>query len=167
MTTQLTKQQRQAARRLALQGLYQMDIQRSPVDVGIAEMIAPLIAEAELDGPAAEHARMLVGGAWLAATRYDQMIGEASRHWDVSRMPTVDRNILRLALHELIECLDVPARIVIDEAIEMGREFGSADTPQFINGVLDAIWKNHDTLKIARASEKAREESRKPPEAAS
>lgn len=142
---------------MALQGLYQLDIQRAPVDVSIADMLAPLITEAELDGPTAEHARRLTGGSWTAAGRYDQMIGEASRHWDVARMPTVDRNILRLALYELIEQPDVPARIVIDEAIEIGREFGSADTPQFINGVLDSIWKNHPIAKIARAADKPRE----------
>lgn len=120
-------------------------------------MLAHPIQEAGLEGAAAEHARQLTAGTWTAAGRYDAMISEVSRHWDLSRMPAVDRNILRLALHELIEHPDVPARVVIDEAIEMGREFGSAETPQFINGVLDAIWRTHPMVKIARAAEEKRD----------
>jgi len=65
-------------------------------------------------------------------------------------MAVVDRNILRLALYELLDQPDVPARVVIDEAIELGREFGDAETPHFINGVLDAIWKHHPACRIAR-----------------
>jgi len=156
MTIQLTRQERQRARRAALQGLYQLDIQRVAADAPVAEMLAPLLAEAGLDGQAAEYARALTAGTWAAAGRYDQLISEASRHWDVTRMPAVDRNALRLALHELIEHPDVPARVVIDEAVEIGREFGSAETPQFINGVLDAIWKTHPMLEISRAAEEKR-----------
>lgn len=137
-----------------MQGLYLMDIQRVPPDAPVGELFAPLLAEEGLDGPTADHVRKLASGAWAAAERYDQMIGEASKHWDVSRMPAVDRNILRLAIHELLEQPDLSARIIIDEAIEIGREFGSADTPQFINGVLDAIWKNHPAMRIARAAER-------------
>jgi transcription antitermination factor NusB len=78
------------------------------------------------------------------------MISEITDHWEVSRMAVVDRNVLRLALYELIEQPDVPARVVIDEAIEIGREFGDAETPQFVNGVLDAVWKKHPACRVAR-----------------
>ena len=138
---------------MALQGLYQLDIQRAPANAPIGETLAHPIAEAGLQGEAAEYARQLTAGTWSAATRYDEMISEASRHWDVARMPAVDRNVLRLALHELAEHPEVPARVIIDEAIEIGREFGSAETPQFINGVLDTIWKTHPMVRSARAAE--------------
>ena len=78
------------------------------------------------------------------------MISEVSDHWEVSRMAVVDRNILRMAIYELVERPDVPARVVIDEAIEIAREFGDAETPQFINGVLDAVWKKHPACRVAR-----------------
>ena len=67
-------------------------------------------------------------------------------------MAVVDRNILRLALYELTAQPDVPPRVVIDEAIEIGREFGAAETPQFINGVLDAIWKQHPDFQSFRST---------------
>ena len=135
---------------MALQGLYQLDIQRQDADADMSALIAPLLAEAELAGEAADYAQRLTAGAWAGAKRYDQIIGGASDHWDVSRMAVVDRNILRLALYELTAQHDVPVRVVIDEAIELGREFGAAETPQFINGVLDAIWKRDPTCKAAR-----------------
>lgn len=113
-------------------------------------LIAPLLAEAELEGEAADYAQRLTAGAWAGFERYDHIIGGASDHWDVSRMAVVDRNILRLALYELTEQPSVPVRVVIDEAIELGREFGAAETPQFINGVLDAIWKRDPTCQAAR-----------------
>jgi N utilization substance protein B len=78
------------------------------------------------------------------------MIASASEHWDVARMGVVDRNILRLALFEMTERPEVPVRVVIDEAIEIGREFGDAETSSFINGVLDALWKNHPACHVAR-----------------
>jgi len=125
-------------------------MQRQGADADTSALIAPLLAEAELTGEAADYAQRLTAGAWAGAERYDLIIGGASDHWDVSRMAVVDRNILRLALYELTAQPDVPVRVVIDEAIELGREFGAAETPQFINGVLDAIWKRDPTCKAAR-----------------
>ena len=144
------KGRRHQARTVALQGLYLLDIQQVPSDVDVAETTGPLVAEAELRGETADYARRLTVGAWAKRAEYDDMIAAVSDHWDVSRMAVVDRNILRLALYELIEQPNVPARVVIDEAIEVGREFGEAETPQFINGVLDAIWKQHPACRVAR-----------------
>jgi len=135
---------RHKARVVALQGLYQLDIQRAAPDVDAVAWLAPVLAEAELQGEAAEYARRLTAGTWARHEQYDGRIAGVSDHWDVSRMAVVDRNVLRLALYELTEQPDVPARVVIDEAIEIGREFGAAETPQFINGVLDAIWKRQE-----------------------
>lgn len=143
-------QYRHDARIVALQALYQLDVQRAPLDVGIAEVLAPLLQETGLSGELADYARILVAGTWSNRERYDAIIAGASSHWDVARMAVVDRNILRMAMFELIERLEVPTRVILDEAIEIGREFGAGETPQFINGVLDAIWKNDPTCRIAR-----------------
>jgi transcription antitermination protein NusB len=144
------KQNRHQARTVALQTLYQLDMQRGPGQVSIAEFAAPLIAEADLSAELADYTRRVAAGTWSAHERYDEMIKGVAANWDIARMAVVDRNILRLAIHELLEQPDVPARVVIDEAIEIGREFGDAETPQFINGVLDAIWKQHPACRVAR-----------------
>jgi transcription antitermination protein NusB len=135
---------------MALQGLYQLDIQRLPSEAEVAGFLTPVIEEAEAKGESADYARQLAAGAWAKREQYDRMITEVSDHWEVSRMAVVDRNILRMALFELVERPDVPARVVIDEAVEIGREFGDAETPQFVNGVLDAIWKKHPACRVAR-----------------
>ena len=137
---------------VALQGLYELDMQRDLKPEEIPAMMTPLLAEAGMQGEAADYARQLVAGAWPNHERYDQMIAGASDHWDVARMAVVDRNILRLGLYELIERPDVPARVVIDEAIELGRTFGSAETTQFVNGVLDAIWKRDPACQAGRTA---------------
>jgi N utilization substance protein B len=144
------KRLRHQARIVALQGLYQLDMQRAPADADAASFVVPLLEEAGLVEEAAAYARTLAQGAWSNHARYDEMISAASNHWEVSRMAVVDRNILRLALYEIIEQPDVPARVVIDEAVEIGREFGEAETPHFINGVIDAIYKNNPVCRVAR-----------------
>lgn len=144
------KRARHLARKAALQALYQLDVQRAPSDSLIDEAVSSVIAATETPVEATEYGRVLTAGVWAQRERYDQIIAGASDHWEVSRMAVVDRNILRLALYELIERQDVPPRVVIDEAVEIGREFGDAETPQFINGVLDAIWKNDPTCRLAR-----------------
>ncbi len=135
---------------MALQGLYQLDVQRLPGDTDPDIVVAPAIAEGHLLPEAADYARRLTGGTWQQRERYDKMIAEVSAHWDLSRMAVVDRNILRLALHEIVEHPEVPVRVIMDEAIEIGREFGAAESPQFINGVLDAVWKSNELCRIAR-----------------
>ena len=147
-------QTKHQARTIALQGLYQLDVQKLPPDADVVPLLASLVAEAQpLPPEATGYARQLAAGTWLSREKFDAMITSVSNHWDVSRMAVVDRNILRLGLYELIEQLDVPVPVIMDEAIELGREFGAAETPQFINGVLDAVWKQHETCRIARPME--------------
>lgn len=147
------KKQKHQARTIALQALYQLDVQRLEEDAKIAPLIAPLLAENQLAPDMADYSRTLAAGTWAGRAKYDNMIASVSAHWDVSRMAVVDRNVLRLALYELVEQPDVPVRVIFDEAIELGREFGAAETPQFINGVLDAVWKQCEMCRIARPGE--------------
>lgn len=144
------RQLRHQARIVALQGLYQLDIQQADNGADITTLLAPLLSEAQLSDAPARYAETLARGAWSFREKYDRMIAAVSKHWDVSRMAVVDRNIIRLALYELIEQIEVPPRVVIDEAIELGHEFGSAETPHFVNGVLDAIFKQHPACRIVR-----------------
>lgn len=104
----------------------------------------------ELDGFLAEespaenvrtYARRLTSETWRRVGEIDTALGAAAEHWDVSRMPLVDRNILRVAVCELWSEGDVPAKVAINEAVELAKEFGSADSGRFVNGILDAIHK--------------------------
>lgn len=147
------KKNKHQARIIALQGLYQLDVQKLPADTDVVPLLVPLLTEAEAPAEVAAYARQLTAGTWTGRAKFDDMIASVSNHWDVSRMAVVDRNILRIGLYELTEQVDIPVRVVIDEAIELGREFGSSETPQFVNGVLDAVWKQHETCRIARPGE--------------
>jgi N utilization substance protein B len=80
----------------------------------------------------------LVRGASEKSSDIDKRISEKSEHWRLERMPAVDRNILRLAVYEMNE-MKTPAPVVIDEALELARQFSGDESVSFINGVLDAV----------------------------
>ncbi len=81
----------------------------------------------------------LVSGVRRAQTDIDALISRCSRNWRLSRMGIPDRNVLRLACFELIGCPEVPARAVLNEAIEIARRYGTSDSAAFVNGVLDRV----------------------------
>ena len=85
------------------------------------------------------YARNLFREAHTNRTAIDEHIQSAASHWDIGRMTTVDRNILRTTACELLHRTDVPAKVVINEAVEIAKEFGAVESPAFVNGVLDAI----------------------------
>lgn len=147
------KTPRHQARVIALQGLFQLDVQKAEDRFDLDAILAPILEEDAYPEKAVAYARTIITGAWQNHARYDEMIAGVSARWDLSRMAVVDRNILRIALYELIEQPDTPVRVVIDEAIELGREFGEAETPHFINGVIDAVWKHHPACRVARPAE--------------
>ena len=74
----------------------------------------------------------------------DDLIRSKAEHWRLERMPAVDRNILRLAVFEFLHQLDVPKLVVINEAIELAKRFGSEDSGRFVNGLLDGLLKSHN-----------------------
>ena len=89
----------------------------------------------------ADYARKLVEGFWAHHKRIDKRLANASDKWDVSRISPVERNIMRLAIVELMGD-DVPPKVAINEAIEIARQYGGADSPNFVNGVLDVVFKS-------------------------
>ena len=88
--------------------------------------------------PPDEFMEALVHGAAASSSEIDQRIAQKSEHWRLERMPVVDRNILRLAIYEM-SALGTPAPVVIDEALELARQFSGDESVSFINGVLDAV----------------------------
>lgn len=83
--------------------------------------------------------QQLVGGTVKNLAEIDAMIERCSTNWRLDRMPRVDRNVLRLACYELKHSADVPTKVVINEAIELGKRFGAEDSGAFINGILDKV----------------------------
>lgn len=126
--------ERTRARRQALQILYQRDITGES---------AGRILEAKTysveDGEPDEYSRQLVMGVEQHLTDLDRRIGGVSENWAVSRMPLVDRNILRIASYEILYDAEVPPSVAINEAVELAKIYGGEDSSKFVNGVLGRI----------------------------
>ncbi len=128
---------RTKARECAFQLLYQWEITGEPMD-RVREGFWRLRAGT---APMRAMAERLAGGAESRVRELDAAIAEAATHWRLDRIATVDRTILRLGAYELAAEETTPAAVVIDEAVELAKRFGEADSPAFVNGVLDAIRK--------------------------
>ena len=106
--------------------------------VGPDEAI-PLFALASDPPSDARYYEESVRGVWGRVEEIDALIGEAAEHWRVGRMTLVDRNILRLGAYELSPGSEIPFAVAINEAVELGKRFGSGESGAFINGILDRI----------------------------
>ena len=126
---------RRRARELALQLLYQRDIAGTEP----AEMFALTEEFASASPDVQEYASRLVLGTVARLAELDEMLGRQSEHWRLGRMPAVDRNLLRVALYELVHEDETPDPVVIDEAVEIAKKFSTPSSAPAINGVLDGI----------------------------
>lgn len=131
---------RRKAREVALQFLYQLD-QHGAADPG--PHAGEFWRRHPVDPDTRAHAEALVAGSARRHEEIDALIAQYAEHWDLDRMAVVDRNILRLAVYELLWEPTVPPKVVINEAIEIAKKFGTGDSGRFINGVLDRILKEH------------------------
>ncbi|HEX5481895.1 MAG TPA: transcription antitermination factor NusB [Terriglobia bacterium] len=128
---------RRKARELALQMLFQWDVgQHAP-----AEVIATFLKPRELDAETERFACTLFEGTVKETATLDQMVKAQAQHWRLERMAAVDRNILRLALYELLHVPENPPAVVLNEAVELARRFSTADSVEFVNGVLEGVRK--------------------------
>jgi len=128
---------RHRARRLALQGLCSLDVQGEKV----MDLVVDFIKDSEEGLDIVTDARAMLKGAWDDRPTCDKLLTAHARNWDLARLAMVDRNILRLAVHEMLT-LKLSPNIVITEALHLAREFSTAESPRFINGVLDAVGKD-------------------------
>lgn len=132
---------RHRSRRRALQVLFEWDMRGDPIDRAIQNYYDTLHSDDGEDTQPLKPDRFmeqLVRGTAADVSEIDKQIAAKSEHWRVERMAVVDRNILRLAIHEL-RLAELPAPVVIDEALELARQFSSDESLAFINGVLDAV----------------------------
>ena len=134
-TSQGPKGNRRKGRELALQALYQIEITGDP-SVSAVDLF---LQHFEGNQKAKEFARRLVSGVVSQRAAIDQLIDESADNWKLARLAKVDLVILRMATYELLFCPDIPSIVSLDEAIEIGKRFGSADSATFINGVLDQV----------------------------
>lgn len=126
---------RRKAREYALQVLYAIDLNPTPVDEFFKSFWELNKSRPEI----MDYSMGLVHGTVDKKKEIDSLISKHSSNWKVGRMAVTDRNILRLATYELLEEPGVPAKVIINEAIEIARKFGTTDSATFVNGVLDSI----------------------------
>jgi transcription antitermination protein NusB len=126
---------RRKGRELALQALYQIEITSDP-SVAAVDLF---LQHFEGNAAAKEFARRLVSGVVSQSVEIDRLIAQCTENWKLARLAKVDLVVLRMATYELVFCPDIPSRVSLDEAIEIGKRFGSAESANFINGVLDHV----------------------------
>jgi transcription antitermination protein NusB len=135
---------RHRSRQRALQVLYQWDMTKQPVAQAISLFYDTLYSdESEEEEPQPgrdEFMEELVKGTSEMAADIDHRISSKSENWRLERMPIVDRNILRMAIYEM-SLQETPPAVVIDEALELARQFSGEESVSFINGILDAVHK--------------------------
>ena len=129
------KDRRTQAREIAMQTLYQFDVQGDDFRDNVAMFTLEMTDDDLVRKLASEWAI----GAWNNIEVCDKLITEAAIKWDMSRLSAVDKSILRLATYQMRFCDDIPKKVAINEAIEIAKCFSGSQSPRFINGVLDAI----------------------------
>ena len=122
---------RSSARERAVHFLYEAESRSLPVSVIVA---AQILAVDDL-------VSLLTSGVAARQSQLDEMITEYSHTWTIHRMPAIDRNVLRLAIYELLNRPEVPVAVIINEAVELAKRFSTEESGRYVNGVLSAIAK--------------------------
>jgi transcription antitermination factor NusB len=131
---------RTRAREIAMQVLFQLDVRGDAYASEVGKTVTQLCADAAEDATdVVEFAARLVEGTRQQLSAIDQRLAGVTRNWDLRRMAIVDRNVLRMATWELLFSSDIPPKVVINEAIELGKKFSTANSGGFVNGILDRI----------------------------
>jgi len=127
--------ERRKAREVALQVLYSLNF----VDLDVEKALELFWGNFVAPKAAKEFAATLVTGTWNHREELDRLIGDCSDNWSLGRMSKVDISILRMSVFEFLYCEDIPPKVTINEAVDLGKMFGSENSGSFINGILDAL----------------------------
>lgn len=132
---------RRRARGYALQALYMTDLAGQPAEAALASafLSAEVQNEPVPEGEAVEFSDLLTKGVLARKEEIDALIESSSTNWRIGRMPVVDRNILRIAVFELLALPEVPGTVAINESIELAKRYGTADSKAFVNGIVDRV----------------------------
>lgn len=136
---------RTQARSTALQALYEIDVAGHPPGIVLTE----LLNETDLDPELQEFTREIVSGIYPMFAMLDHFIAEHAPEWPLDQVAIVDRNILRIALWEFAVYQKTPLKVVINEAVELAKVYGSESTPRFINGVLGSLANRSEEIQNA------------------
>ncbi len=133
---------RHQARIAALKALFELDCTRhTPTSV-----IERLLDDVPLPETGALFARDLVQGVSMRREELDQLVGRYAPEWPVDQIAIIDRNILRMAIYEILMRNDTPVKVAINEAVELAKEFGSESSGRFVNGVLGSLVASEGSL---------------------
>ena len=139
---------RSRARELALQILYQVDL-RGP---DIVREVEEMLGRERRDEEVVAYAMIVVAGTIEQQPDIDRRIADTAEHWDLPRMAVIDRNVIRMATWELlVNDEDAPPKVVLNEAIELGKRYSTAQSGAFINGILDRILRTLEEERAAAA----------------
>lgn len=138
---------RRKSREILLQLLFQVELnfEKDP-NILLKGFLVDFKDEKDMKTETYDRAQHLFFDILNKKEELDQLIEKFSEHWKIHRMSHVDRNILRAASYELLYCKDIPAQVILDEAIEIAKRYGAEDSGSFVNGILDKIWKNQISL---------------------
>ncbi|MCC7450767.1 MAG: transcription antitermination factor NusB [Anaerolineae bacterium] len=141
----MSSRNRRQARTTALQALYELD----STNHSVADVMSARLEEQPIPDDLRQFAYKLVNGVLANKPRMDQIIQEHAPEWPLIQMAVVDRNILRLAIYEFAVLEETPLKVVVNEAVELAKEFGSDNASRFINGVLGAVAAREKELRAA------------------
>jgi N utilization substance protein B len=148
--------ERRKAREVALQVLYSLNF----VDLDVEKALELFWGNFIAPKAAKDFAATLVVGTWSHREELDRLIDDCSDNWSLGRMSKVDISILRMSVFEFLYCDDIPPKVTINEAIDLGKTFGSENSGSFINGILDALNvklnKNNATGSLHKSSRPAK-----------
>jgi transcription antitermination protein NusB len=119
--------------------LYQMEVNREAAGAALERYVKVFPYEEEI----VSYTRHLLEGVTRELKDLDHCIVGASEHWKLSRITYVDKNILRVAIFEMLHSPEVPPKVAIDEALELAKKFGTEDSKDFVNGILDRVLRDH------------------------
>jgi transcription antitermination factor NusB len=136
---------RTLAREIALRALYALDLSRE----GTPDEALDSVLEVEpASAAASDFARVVVRGVHEHREALDDIIQGVAVNWQVSRMPYVDRAVLRMGAYELLHLYDIPPKVTINEAVELAKKYSTEKSPSFVNGILDKIFQTHCPQKV-------------------
>jgi N utilization substance protein B len=127
---------RRKAREHALQILFQLDIKKEKPS---AAVLKHFWAEYKPDDEVKVFAEEIIKGTYTHLTKINALIKECAKNWSLDRMAVVDRNVLRMAVYEILYRMDIPTSVTINEAIEIAKKYGTDESGSFVNGILDSV----------------------------
>jgi len=136
--------QRHLGRELALRWLFEIEAARQAPDEVMAHVPEEIEELEAIEEDGVEFARLLVRGVLTERKQIDGVISRFAKGWSLSRMAAIERNVLRIALYEIMQMSDIPASVSVDEAVEIAKHYASDESGKFVNGILGAYLRSDE-----------------------